>query len=240
MENTKSNSSSYDDFIEIPETSVLSRNHTNNSRRQSDLRAYMILWGAEVSPQHSPEHHVQVIDARPRTHSSPVTPTSVPVDPKIQKENIRYGLLNAFRTPSTTAAQRSSEEIHTLRLNMINLYLKYIIQTILYSLAAYLLWVILSACFQMPIYVLIPLVLVFALHLAARRMHHPDHALQENKGYTLHSLTGPYDAMSNACILIDKAANYSVGFFSGFANRLANSTLLDNQITYVPKNGFSG
>lgn len=242
-------------------------NSTARKKRESDLfayhrresmdplGAYALLFAMYPEPpaQVSETSYVPTSDVplqeHLQEHSSPiheaievssfnVQQPRVPVDPVVQAKTIRYGLLNLVREPFASAPARDPQVIASLRLNMINLYLKYVIQALLYLLIAYLLWLTLSFCFQAPAFILIPLTILAALHLAARRMHQPDHALHDPDGYGFHSLTGPYDTVSNTSILIDKIANYSVGFFSGVATRLAETTVLDTQISYVPDNRF--
>lgn len=242
-------------------------NSTARKKRESDLfayrresfgalGAYALLFSTmypEPTTQVSETSYVATFDVplqeHLQEHSSPIheaieVPSfniqqpRVPVDPVVQARTIRYGLLNLVREPFASAPARDSQVIASLRLNMINLYLKYVIQALLYLLIAYLLWLTLSFCFQAPAFILIPLTILAALHLAARRMHQPDHALHDPDGYRFHSLTGPYDLVSNTSILIDKIANHSVRFFSGITTRLAATTVLDTQISYVPDNRF--
>ncbi|MGV3740503.1 MAG: hypothetical protein ACO1N3_04345 [Gammaproteobacteria bacterium] len=189
--------------------------------------------------QFAQEHNSPIIERSSAPSSQTIIEQPViivPVDPIAQAQTIRYGLFNLWREPSRSAPVRDAEASAALRLNMVNLYLKFVIQTLLYLLTAYLLWSALSLCFQVPTYILIPLTIIGALHLAARRMHQTDHELDDSNGYRFHSITGPYEVISDTNIIIDRIANYSVGFFSGFARRLSHTTALDNQITYVPEN----
>ena len=218
-----------DDYSELNAHLYTNRGRTG---RSSLLTAYMLLLG---EPQVSSPQSRRQSSQPPLTQPSP---QPAAVDPRLEEQTISYGLLNVFRRPNATPVVREAEASATLRFNMINLYIKFVIQALLYLLAAYLLYVILQACFQMPLIILIPLILVSALHLAARNMHRSEHALLNEEGYNDHSLSGPFDVLANTCVLIDRAANYGVGFFSAYARRLADSTILDNQITYVP-NGFT-
>lgn len=221
--------------------SDITRSALRTSYKQSydNISLFALLYNVDIhstSEDNQPEseHHSPIIQ-QPRFDEQPaIVPIVPPVDPAVQARTIRYGLLNLWRQPFAAAPTRDAEAAAALRLNMANLYIKFVILALLYLLTAYLLWLALSVCFQIPAIILVPLTIITALHLAARRMHQPDHALHEENGYGYHSLTGPYEFVSNANIIIDRIANYSVGFFSGFARRLAHTTALDNQITYVP------
>lgn len=152
---------------------------------------------------------------------------------------IQYGLLNLIRPSFDNAPQRQEELAHTVRLNMINLYLKFIVQALLYGLAAILVLTIVTLCTKFLSVLLPPITLICALHMAARAMHQPHNQLHAPNAYQARSLVENLNWGNTLHGLIDRTSNYSVGFFSGFATFLANSSLLDRQIAHVPDNSQS-
>ena len=151
---------------------------------------------------------------------------------------IQYGLLNLIRPTFESAPQRNAEHIYTVRLNMINMYLKYVIQALLYFVAATLILTIATGCAKFLGIMMLPFTLICALHLAAREMHQPHNRLHETNAHQDRSLIEGegQDWTTQIHCRIDRRANYSVGFFSGLTSRLANSSMFDKQIAHIPDN----
>lgn len=149
---------------------------------------------------------------------------------------IQYGLLNIIRPTFESAPQRTAEQTYTVRLNMINMYLKYVIQALLYFLAAILILTIATWCAKFLGIMMLPFTLICALHLAAREMHQPHNHLHETHAHRDRSLIESQNWATPIHGLIDRTANYSVGFFSGITSRLANSSMFDKQIAHIPDN----
>lgn len=152
---------------------------------------------------------------------------------------IQYGLLNIIRPKFDNAPQRTEEVAHTVRLNMINMYLKFMIQALLYGLAAILVLTIVTLCTKFLSILLLPVILICALHMAARAMHQQHNQLHAPNAYQENSLVKDLNWGNALHGFFDRTSNYSVGFFSGFATFLANSPLLDKQIAHVPDNSQS-
>ncbi len=149
---------------------------------------------------------------------------------------IQYGLLNLIRPTFESAPQRTAELAYTVRLNMINMYLKYVIQALLYFVAATLIFAIATGCAKFLGIMMLPFTLIYSLHLAAREMHQPHNRLHETNAHQDRSLIEGQDWATQIHGRIDRSANYSVGFFSGLTSRLANSSMFDKQIAHIPDN----
>lgn len=146
------------------------------------------------------------------------------------------GLLNLCRTPPASHATDRSTVL-TMRLNMINTYLKFIIQAVLYILSALLLGTILSFTLQFSFKILVPVILLMVLQMAARNIHNPGNEFQNPDVHENLSLGDNLAwVIDKKNMVIDKAANYTVGLFQPLTRRLAQSSFLDRQLAYIPDN----
>ena len=116
------------------------------------------------------------------------------------------------------------------------MYLKYVIQALLYFVAATLIFAIATGCAKFLGIMMLPFTLIYSLHLAAREMHQPHNRLHETNAHQDRSLIEGQDWATQIHGRIDRSANYSVGFFSGLTSRLANSSMFDKQIAHIPDN----
>ena len=99
------------------------------------------------------------------------------------------------------------------------MYLKYVIQALLYFVAATLILTIATGCAKFLGIMMLPFTLICALHLAAREMHQPHNRLHETNAHQDRSLIEGQDWATQIHGLIDSSANYTVGFFSGLTSR---------------------
>lgn len=173
--------------------------------------------------------------------STPASATIHPAQPTTEQisNTIQFGILNLLRTVPESGPQRASEVALRVRINMGNLYLKFIIQALLYLVTAMLLLTVVTWCCKISAFVLISLAMLGSLHMAARRMHQPDNRLHEENAHQAHSLFQGQNWTEKYHEIIDSSANYAVGFFSGLTRRLANTSALDQQIQHIPDNSLS-
>lgn len=175
------------------------------------------------------------------SHLPPRRPEAQLLQPNSEQitDTIQYGLLNLIRPIFNTATQRTDELAQTVRLNMINSYLKYMIQALLYILVVMLAYALITLCAKCLGFLIVPIALIWALHSAARGMHQPNNQLHIPNSHQTTSLATEATWTHAIHAFIDKTANYSLGFFSDFATSLANSSLLDRQITHIPDNSYN-
>lgn len=203
----------------------------NQDISQSNRRSSLALF---TYSRQSITNQVSLPTSPPRATINPTQPTAEEISHTIQ-----YGILNLLRTAPESSPQRSSEVARIVRINMCNIYLKFIIQALLYVLAALLLLTLVTWCCKMPTLVLIPLAILAPLHMAARMMHQPDNRLHIEHAHQAHSLFQGQNWAEKLHTIIDSTADYTVGFFSEFTRPLANTSLLDQQIQHIPDNSLT-
>ena len=259
-------SAGYADYLALlaeyrgPTDSAPQENQINNNRRRSmsdDDLTSLGLYGVfaftadnrtPVRPKRGdirPYHRLsspQILESNRQSLTNPVpllaTPSSATIHPERPaseqiSNTMQYGILNVFRPVPESAPQRASELDLIVRINMGNLYLKFIIQALLYLLTAMLLLTVVS---KISAFVLISGVMLGSLHMAARTMHQLDNRLHEENAHQGHALFQGQNWAEKYHEIIDSAANYAVGFFSGWTRRLANTSVLDQQIQHIPDN----
>ena len=176
--------------------------------------------------------------------------TPLQTTPQPNTDTSRYGLLHLFLAPANPIPQRSEEESANLRLNMINLYLKYMIQALIYFFLAFLVLKITLWCAQFFTFLLLPIILIGALHMAAVEMHKPNNRMHETNIHQNCSLFDRANLGANVqqCMdatihFIDNSTNHALRFFSELNlgreyNRMV-CTVLDIQIPNIPNNNFN-
>ena len=132
------------------------------------------------------------------------------------------------------------EAAYTVRLNIITICLKFVIQALFYLLAARVLLTLLTLCFTLPLLLLVPGVSFLAIYLAYN-LQPPQNNLCVTDAHQTISLAEKYANWSTRLDKhIDHAANHSLRFFSGLTTRLANSALFDQSVgseqTRIPNN----
>lgn len=150
---------------------------------------------------------------------------------------VNLGLLNILRSAPPHQAQRSKEISNRVRLNMASIYCKFVIQALLYLLATYLSWMLLTLCFKLSWTVLIPLTIICAIHLAARTMHITRNKLHVISAHQNESLTSNMKWVAKRFHnLIEHSSNFALGLFSALPQKIADSHLLDRQMAHIPDN----
>lgn len=231
------------------EPAVPEKTPENRRRSLSDSQLPMPgIYAAYLEFQKTPKAQRRSSIRRSIQHRSMEGDIPVTYAPALQIENpaqlspeqittsIRYGLWNLWRAALQPEPQRSEAISQTIRLNMARIYFKYMIQALLYLLIGALCALVLFWCFKAPMVALIPLVIIFALHLAAQEMHQSDNLLHEPDAHLRHSLGQHQNWSTKIHNYIDYAANSAVSFFSPITNKIANSKTFDKQITWIPDN----
>ena len=145
------------------------------------------------------------------------------------------GLVTLFLPSLTSQHKRQDDVAHTVRLNMGRVYLKFVIQALLYLLSTYIFISAVTLFFKLPCMILIPIAILCALQLAARSMMYGINRLHAANADQNYSLTNDIIWASNKFQgLIEHASNFALRLFTFIPERLAQTTLLDRQMAHIP------
>ncbi len=168
-----------------------------------------------------------------RSSQPPATPRAEPLAAQVFSRT-NLGLITLLLSSPSSQHKRNPAVAQTVRLNMGKIYLKFIIQALLYLLTAYLFVSAITLCFKLSCTVLIPITILCALQQAARRMHAGRNRLHDENGSQNYSLTSDIKWTSNKFLgIIDGASNFALGLFSFIPERLAQTSVLNGQMSHI-------
>ena len=157
-----------------------------------------------------------------------------------------YGLFNHFIYPTMPTASDSQEQNTHLRLNMIHLYLKFLIQTLLYLSLAFVVFTTAAWCAKFFTCLTVGILLLGAIQMAILNMYRNNNTMTNTDPHLQLSIVDA-EYLSNAakaCVkttidCVENTANWAVGFFAGFKfghehNNIV-SNILDPQIPHILK-----